>query len=507
MNITWSGRLEGLAACVVAAVILVVACTDTDDQDPAPLDRVGLVGVTEIARLPEPGTDAVMTPTELLIAGREGRVFRIPVDGSGRPLDERPDLDRTLDFRSGTSTEGERGLLGLALVPDTDQLVLSRTTLDGTLVVQRIDLEATGPAVDSADTIMSIPMEDTYHNGGALVLHDNGDLYVGVGDDEKEAGPDPAPQDPESPLGSIVRIPAEMLAGTHAASGFQPTADDLVAIGLRNPWRLSLESDTGDIWIGDVGGSRQEEVSVLRDGKTGTPQNFGWPIFEGTQHLDLGLDEPENYVAPVLTLDHGPGVCAIIGGYVYRGTAIAGLQGAYVFGDYCSNEVRAFMPSNGGAAEVSVISELSAPVISFARTADGELMALDRYGGVWLLGGAAPAGTERAPDRSRGAACEFVTVLTRLGEAHELDPHELEQSYREVADQLQELVSEGGDQMARAASELQPAIRRVSAVGARTDWDPGAVSQAQELVNSGDSEFPYAKIAATELLDRLGEIC
>ena len=158
------------------------------------------------------------------------------------------------------------------------------------------------------------------------------------------------------------------------------------AYGARNPWRFSFDWLTGDLWIGDVGQNRIEEIHVLPAADGWTPgANLGWPLFEGNERFS-GSETPGDLVFPVYTYSHDEG-CSVTGGYVYRGSAIAALAGTYVFGDYCTGEIWGLVRGPDGKAQridlgVSVPSNT---LVSFGEDANGELYVLSAAGTVQRL--------------------------------------------------------------------------------------------------------------------------
>jgi glucose/arabinose dehydrogenase len=148
--------------------------------------------------------------------------------------------------------------------------------------------------------------------------------------------------------------------------------------GVRNPWRISFDRSTGDLWVGDVGDDEWEEVDYLpaTNGKNaGRGDNLGWSIYEGA-HRDKWrrkLPAPTNAIPPIFEWSHKQG-CAVIGGYVYRGKQIENLQGQYVFGDLCNGKVRR-LKRNGKS--VTVAKLVAAPKsVSFAQDSSGEIYVL-----------------------------------------------------------------------------------------------------------------------------------
>jgi glucose/arabinose dehydrogenase len=189
------------------------------------------------------------------------------------------------------------------------------------------------------------------------------------------------------PCGSLLRIdPVAQGADPYAIPGGNPFVGgggraEIFAYGLRNPWRFSFDRATGDLWVADVGQSAIEEINVVPLAEA-AGVNFGWNRLEGSRPFEG--DPPAEHVLPVFEYDRGGG-CSVTGGYVYRGSQIAGLQGAYLFGDYCAGQVRALVQRDG---EVVAERELGVEVpslSSFGERADGELYALSLDGPVFRL--------------------------------------------------------------------------------------------------------------------------
>jgi hypothetical protein len=151
--------------------------------------------------------------------------------------------------------------------------------------------------------------------------------------------------------------------------------------GLRNPWRFSLDKQTNDMWIGDVGQNAYEEIDFAKAGDKGV--NWGWPLREGFHAYDGA--QPPGGRDPIIERSHDDGDCAITGGYVYRGKLIKGFQGVYVFGDTCTGQLRAVVQSGGKAIRRGPL-KLNVPSISsFGENPNGELYALSLSGDVYKL--------------------------------------------------------------------------------------------------------------------------
>jgi glucose/arabinose dehydrogenase len=161
---------------------------------------------------------------------------------------------------------------------------------------------------------------------------------------------------------------------------------EIWAYGLRNPWRFSFDRATRDLWIGDVGQYSVEELDVVALRRS-AGANFGWNRLEGRRRFNGS--PPPRAVPPVHEYYHRDGRCAVIGGHVYRGTQIRGLQGAYIYGDVCENRIRALARARGGALRHRDLGLRLPHLVSFAEGQDGELYALSLAGGVHRLASAA----------------------------------------------------------------------------------------------------------------------
>ena len=153
--------------------------------------------------------------------------------------------------------------------------------------------------------------------------------------------------------------------------------------GLRNPWRFSFDRTTHDMWIGDVGQNLYEEVDYAPAGQSGI--NWGWNLREGFHPYNGGA-KPPGARDPILERPHSAGDCAIIGGYVYRGTAISNFNGAYVFGDECTGEVRAVVQQGGKVVQSKDLLVNIPQLTSFGQGPLGSIYAASRAGKLYVLG-------------------------------------------------------------------------------------------------------------------------
>jgi glucose/arabinose dehydrogenase len=357
----------------------------TPRAEPAPgLPRADLalpaLSLTEIARMDAPIDTATLPDGTVLVAQRPG-VVRVLIDSDGTMLGGTGRV--VVDVSDRTTTDGERGLLAIAVAPDGGELFLSLTDPSGDTLIEAHPL--TGGLVSGPPrTVYTLPQPRANHNGGPILFAPDGMLLVGLGDGGGSGDPLGAGQDLTTPLGSILRLDVRD-AVTRAPPdnpfvGVDGAAPEIVAFGLRNPWRISLDEARGELWIADVGQSAREEINrVHLDRLPGA--NFGWALREGSRSF-LG-DEPEGHVPPIHDYAHGPG-CSVTGGHVYRGTALPELVGAYVFSDWCDGELRVLL-DDAGIVVARALGLAGERVVGFGRDADGELLVLELSGRVLRL--------------------------------------------------------------------------------------------------------------------------
>jgi len=290
-----------------------------------------------------------------------------------------------LDISSQVSTGGEQGLLGLAFHPQyacNGRLFVDYTDRDGNTVVAEYHVSAADP--DQADTqpiaqVLHVDQPYPNHNGGEVLFGPDGMLYVGLGDGGSEGDPMGNGQRLDTLLGKLLRIDVDHPSGGRAYGipADNPFAEssrgrpEIDAYGLRNPWRFSFDRVTGDLWIGDVGQDRYEEVDEVIGGRA-AGLNFGWNRMEADHCYPSAPCDETGLTLPVAEYDHLTGDCAVIGGYVYRGTAIPGLAGRYLFGDECSGRIRVLTPGPD-AANASILLNTNLQITSFGEDDQGNL--------------------------------------------------------------------------------------------------------------------------------------
>jgi glucose/arabinose dehydrogenase len=353
----------------------------------------------EIAELRSPIAMAARPSSpDLYVAERDGTVRLIKVTTATGSTTPRYQLQTTpvLDLTDEVETEGsEQGLLGLAFSSDGRQLYVDYTAEpDGRTVVLEYLLGDRNTVDQSTRrTLLEVDQPAANHNGGQLVLGPDGYLYIGLGDGGGSGDPDGHAQDTTDLLGSILRIDPE--GGTedepYAVPAGNPFADgrdgepEIWLYGVRNPWRFTFDEETGDLWIGDVGQGEWEEVDRLPavgGFDAGRGANLGWDRMEGTHQFEGA--NPAGAVLPVYEYSHDDG-CAIIGGYQYRGTAMAELRGSYLFADSCAAGVRAIQLDGSTVVDERTWDLPLEQVQSFGQDGRGELFVLLGSGPVLKL--------------------------------------------------------------------------------------------------------------------------
>jgi glucose/arabinose dehydrogenase len=400
--------MRRLLPLLAALGLLVAACAD-DGEDLPSDTRAPVVEDPTVPTTAPPVTTGDSVPDATSLDGVEVATelvgeFQEPIAMAGRPGDtdgrvylaERAgrvrDLSLTdgssevvLDIRDQTTTDAERGLLGLAVAPDGSQLYVSYTNRDGDSRVDAYDLAEDGALdVDSRRIVFALDQPFPNHNGGHLTFGPDGFLYLGFGDGGDSGDPLLAGQDRGQLLGSLLRIDprgsdgsAYAVPSSNPYVGHEGARPEVWLKGVRNPWRFSFDRLTGDLWIGDVGQNEVEEIDWLpaEDGvDAGRGANLGWNEMEGDVPFEDGV-EPDDHTPPVLTYRHADGGCSVTGGHVYRGTAITGLYGAYLYADYCIGELRALtLDRETGEVldDAALLAEPLSQPVSFAEDAAGE---------------------------------------------------------------------------------------------------------------------------------------
>lgn len=314
-----------------------------------------------------------------------GRLFLTVQEGQilvhdGQQLLETP----FLDLEGKVKCCGENGLLNIAFHPGYAQngsFFLVYNDLDGAIVISRWQVSTDDPnAADPESEEVVLRLEKIFetHNGGQLLFGPDGYLYISVGDDGQAGDNLDNGQNPGTLYGTILRVDIDN-GVPYAIPATNPFVDDpevrpeIWAYGLRNPWRSSFDRVTGDMFIGDVGQARMEEIDLIQAGTSG--QNFGWRLMEGTLCHIPGADCDDGALTPpILTYLHRDDGCtgAITGGYRYRGVDDPALEGLYIYADFCKGDLRAAAAVDGVWMDVST-RETNLSITTFGEDEAGEL--------------------------------------------------------------------------------------------------------------------------------------
>ena len=365
-----------------------------------------------------PGTD------RLFVTEQAGKMFSIPND----PNCEKPDLFfdlpkeiRTLDPAGPAKDTGD--VYGLAFHPQFEKnricyicYVLNSKKAgeqlpDGTRVSRLRVTKTDPPRVDPASEEIIITWLAGGHNGGCLAFGPDGCLFVSTGDATAPSPPDglDAGQDMSRLLSGILRIDVDHRDGDRPYSippdnpfvSLDGARPEKWAYGFRNPWKISFDRATGDLWVGDVGWELWE--SVLRVERGG---NYGWSIMEGPQPVKTeGRRGPTPILPPTIALAHSE-AASVTGGYVYRGKKLKELVGAYIFGDWETRHIWAAWWDGAKIARRDELVEPALRVVAFAEDHDGELFVADYDDGTIH---------QLVPNDARQAAHEFPRTLSETG--------------------------------------------------------------------------------------------
>lgn len=346
------------AALITLGALFVAACGGDEPAKPGAASTPKAAGapalrLVDVGRfnapvhvLAVPGTDLmaviektgrVLVVSDMACAGADRCPERVAVTG-----------DVVVDITSKVSDGSEQGLLGMAFHPtwpEDPRIFLNYTDTEGDTRIEAWTLASPTARAVRQRELLRIEQPYDNHNGGHLAFGPDGLLYIGTGDGGSGGDPEDRAQQVDELLGKLLRIDVD--AGGERGYGIpdgnlDDGAPEAWAIGLRNPWRFTFDADTGDLWIGDVGQNEFEEIDAISraqlDGDA--TLNFGWRRFEGFDEFDpSGVTGPGRLVTPVLAYGRDEG-CSVTGGVVYRGSLIPRLQGWYVFGDFCADDLR-----------------------------------------------------------------------------------------------------------------------------------------------------------------------
>ncbi len=329
--------------------------------------------------------DAPGAPKLLFVVEQRGEIRLLR---SGKEL-ERP----FLDLRSRVRYGGEQGLLSVAFDPSYERnrrFFVYYVNKDGNVEVDGLRHKRRDPTRADAGSrrkLIEVPHPRfANHNGGQLQFGPDRLLYIGTGDGGGSGDPGENAQDAGSLLGKLLRVDPRP-GGGYSTPRSNPFAgadgrDEIYALGLRNPFRFSFDSRSGDIFIGDVGEDAWEEIDRVERGAL-AGANFGWDIFEGTHDFEGG-GAPNGYRPPVLEYSSSGRDCSVTGGYVVHDPRIPALAGRYLYADFCGGRIRSFDPSNPGPSDSATGLEPGSPS-SFGEGAHRRIYVASLEGPVYRI--------------------------------------------------------------------------------------------------------------------------
>lgn len=353
-----------------------------------PLSNVnlGLVPIAMGLERPTFLTTADDNSNRLFIVEQVGRI-QIIDNGAVKPA---PFLDISDIVGSDAN---EQGLLSLAFHPNYAQnglFFVNYTNKQGDTIIARYSVSSNPDLADpnSAEVLLTISQPYANHNGGQIAFGPDGYLYIGMGDGGAANDPQNRAQDLTTLLGKILRIDVDngVPYGAPETNPFVTDSEnrpEIWSYGWRNPWRFSFDMQTGDMYVGDVGQNKYEEIDV-EPANAGGGKNYGWRLMEGFHCFNPEECDPSSLGVelPIAEYEHSAG-CSVTGGYVYRGSQIAALIGTYLYADYCTGTIWGIRNQPDGTWEQAEILQTDHSISSFGQDQTGELYLLDHQGGVY----------------------------------------------------------------------------------------------------------------------------
>ncbi len=463
--------------------------------------------VTAIAGSPDGST--------LLVASRGGVIHRATITQhrSWSTIDFGSPI---LDLSDQTTTDGERGLLNVMFSPDGRHLFVVFTALDGAVTLRTY--RYSDNKVELVGDVLKIPHPFSGHNGGGLAISSDERLLISIGD--MGSTRPPLAQALDNRYGKVFSLPIDQ-----AVKGTLVTDDDpnltLIALGLRNPWRISVDPADDMLWIADVGEARFEEVNQvsLKD-KADFPVNFGWPYFEGRSGFTPGAPKDLRETAPFAVLAHSDLVCAITGGVVYRGSMIKSLVGKYVFGDSCGNSLSA-LDSRTAKFSPSAVAKTRDGITTIGATKAGVIFAGGMNGGVyrldpndWKVDGVAPASQTSTPgtgseDQLPVELCEIPEIVKGLAQIIDADAASARSAVTSAIEKLQAVKRLAPPEMLQKVESIEEALLTAADIGEQTGWNTRSAEFKNLVTGLSTGQGRWADFAKSfqEVSETLANSC
>ena len=388
----WFKRNALVCSACLLLLLTGAACRSDGASDTLPKNGYRLVPALQAAQFEGRTVGFSTIPgaeDQAVVLIQQGTIWQVPLAGE-RPPTLFGDLsDRLSPDVLRKDILVEEGLLGLAFSPnfqvDERVYVYYSATEPRRGVLSRFRVIDGVLDTTSEDVLIEVPQPSGKHNGGQLAFGPDGYLYLGVGDGSSGGDEEGNSQNLSTLRGSIIRLDV-------SGEGYRVPADnpfvdrpdarpEIYAFGLRNPWRFSFDRATGDLWAGDVGHDRWEEINRIVSGG-----NYGWNITEGFECFDSSGCDTSEFEPPRAVYGHDEG-CSVTGGYVYRGPSMPELNGWYVYADFCSGRIWAVNTADAGAPVL--LAETGEVITTFGELPNGELLVLAAERAIFRL--------ERAP--------------------------------------------------------------------------------------------------------------
>ena len=402
---------------IILVLPLLLACTVSGTPPPpVPSPDPGLPTFVPSTAIPDtstpaeiPETDTPQPPPEALtFPDANNYTWQLVVSGLDRPVDLQPDgsgrlfviekyghihviengqlIDTpflNIEDRVNDSSN-EMGLLGLAFHPDYAQngyFYVNYTGSGGNTFISRFQVSGDPHLANPSSEVNLLRVNQPFpnHNGGTLLFGPDGYFYAGLGDGGSAGDPMGNGQKTTTLLGKILRLDVDS-AEPYAIPADNPFGNEIWAYGLRNPWRISFDELTGDLFIGDVGQGTWEEIDYLPAGSLGG-ENFGWDFREGAHEYDGNA--PAGLTDPIAEYSHAEGGCSVTGGYVYRGS-MPEWNGIYLYGDYCTGLIWGLIKSDNGWQN-QLLFDVDFNITSFGQDETGEVYLVSDGGEVYKL--------------------------------------------------------------------------------------------------------------------------
>ena len=367
---------------LLVSTLVIFSCSDDSETPIIPGNGGDSLVLTEAFPLLD-----FNRPVDLQHNG-DNHLFIVEQRGVILVFDNNPETEVADEFIDLTSivdnSDNEEGLLGLAFHPNFVQngyFFVNYTTSQSTTRISRFEVSAQNPLQGNPSSellILEFGQPFGNHNGGQLLFGADGYLYISVGDGGSGGDPQGHGQNRSTLLGSILRIDVDNPAdgNNYGIPSDNPFVDnqsgyreEIYAYGLRNPWRMSFDSGTGQLWVGDVGQNQFEEIDLVELGK-----NYGWKVMEANNCFQSNDCDQSDLAAPYFGYSHDNGDGSITGGFVYRGN-ITDLVGKYVYADYTSGRIWA-LETGAQNPENTLLFDTEQRITAFGVDSQQELYVL-----------------------------------------------------------------------------------------------------------------------------------